>query len=99
MNQVNTREFVLELLKGEIKEFEETPTWDELADIVIFSLTLANQMGLDVDEIVRTKIAYNHARYPAKDFQEGDYEEARQRGKQTEVIWKPVFITNPPISE
>jgi hypothetical protein len=100
MNQVNTREFILELLKGEIQEFEENPTWDEVADLVIFTITLANQMGLDVDEIVRTKIAYNHARYPAKDFQKGDYNEARLRGKQTENLWKPVFIrTNPPIGE
>lgn len=97
MNKANTIEFLLQLLKGEVQEFEESPTEDEIADILIFALNITNAMGLDADEIVRTKIAYNSARYPSYEFQDGDYNDARKKCKGTEVIWKKVFYpSNPP---
>jgi hypothetical protein len=80
-------------------EFEETPTPDELADICIFALSIANLMGWDMNEEIRTKVAYNHTRYIAKDFQEGDYETARLKGKAREKEVKQIFYKqpNPPI--
>lgn len=97
MNKANTIEFLLQLLKGEVQEFEESPTEDELADLAIFTFNIANAMGVDLDAAMRTKVAYNHARYSAGEFQDGDYDEARKKCKGTEVIWKKVFYpSNPP---
>ena len=37
---------------------------EELADVLIYSLMLADNLGLDVGEIVRAKIATNDRKYP-----------------------------------
>lgn len=95
MSEKNSIDFLIGLLRGEVDEFDADRVEDELADIVVFALTIANSMGIDVDEAVRTKVAFNHARYIASEFQEGDYDETRARCKQTEVIWKPVFYPKP----
>ena len=49
----------------------------ELADVIFFALTIANLHGIDMDEAFRGKVAFNHGRYQARYFQDGDYEEAR----------------------
>lgn len=64
---------------------------NELADIVIFALNIANEYGFDMEEEIRRKIAYNHTRYNAADFQTGNYEEARKLGKSREADVKPLF--------
>lgn len=38
---------------------------EELADVLIYSLLLLEKYGLDLEEIVRNKIAINDAKYPA----------------------------------
>jgi dCTP diphosphatase len=38
---------------------------EELADVLIYCLALANRLGLDISTIVRDKIAANHGKYPA----------------------------------
>jgi NTP pyrophosphatase (non-canonical NTP hydrolase) len=37
---------------------------DELADVLIYSLLLANDLGLDIDEIITRKIEQNSRKYP-----------------------------------
>ena len=38
---------------------------EELADVLIYGVLLADRLGLGLDEIVRAKLAKNAARYPA----------------------------------
>ncbi len=42
------------------------PIADELADVVIYCLSLANRLELDVTTAVGAKLAANEARYPAR---------------------------------
>lgn len=39
---------------------------EELADVFIFALRMAERYGLDVAEIVKSKLALNAAKYPAE---------------------------------
>lgn len=39
---------------------------EELADVLIYCLMLADNLGLDVDEIVRAKLASNDEKYPVE---------------------------------
>lgn len=85
----NTPERIIELLQNEVVEASQSLTdtenlASEIADIVIFALTLANHYGFDMDLEVREKIGFNVGRYSADLFQEGDYEEARLKAKQVE---------------
>lgn len=93
MKEANTLPFLLKLLRQEIDEFEDSPTGDEMADILIFALTIANLMGIDAEPEVREKIAFNMTRYQAKYFQEVNYEESRQKVKEEEKVWKDDFYS------
>lgn len=89
----NTPERIIELLQNEAVEAAESLTDTEnlpgeIADIVIFALTLANKYGFNMDLEVREKIALNMVRYQARYFQDGDYEEAR---KYVKSIEKPIL--------
>ncbi|MCQ6267581.1 nucleotide pyrophosphohydrolase [Fictibacillus sp. WQ 8-8] len=39
---------------------------DELADVIIYSLQLADRLDVDVNEIVRNKMEKNAVKYPVK---------------------------------
>jgi NTP pyrophosphatase (non-canonical NTP hydrolase) len=41
---------------------------EELADVLCYTLALANELGLDIDEIVRDKMAKNALKYPAEQY-------------------------------
>jgi len=41
---------------------------EELADVLCYALALANELGLDLDTIVRDKMAKNALKYPADQF-------------------------------
>jgi len=49
---------------------------EELADVVCYTLALANELGIDVSQAVRDKMIKNERKYPAKEFRgrwgEGD---------------------------
>lgn len=101
----NSPEQIIRLLQNEVVEAADSLTdtnnlAGEISDIVIFALTLANEYGFDMDDEVRTKIAFNNARYSAIDFQE-DYEQARIKGKAREVWVKPMFYESqePPLPD
>ena len=98
LKEHNTPEKIIKLLKQEVQETEEslqdsTNLPSEIADLIIFSLTLANLHGINIEEEVLTKIAFNMARYQASDFN-GDYEEARLKGKAREEWVKPMFYND-----
>jgi len=46
---------------------------EELADVVCYSLALANELDLDVATIVRDKMLKNQQKYPAEEYR-GRYE-------------------------
>lgn len=100
MQSNNTFHTTVDLLRGEVDELVEAhPNGDnkdiaqEVADVFIFALTLANLLGVDVDTEVREKIAYNHTRYNAKTFAELPYAEARQTSRDwvKDTHWKETF--------
>ncbi|HYY48449.1 MAG TPA: nucleotide pyrophosphohydrolase [Thermoplasmata archaeon] len=41
---------------------------DELADVLIYGLSLANAVGLDLSEAISEKLVQNEAKYPAERF-------------------------------
>jgi NTP pyrophosphatase (non-canonical NTP hydrolase) len=41
---------------------------EELADVVCYALAMANELGLDLSEAVRDKMAKNERKYPADEF-------------------------------
>ena len=41
---------------------------EELADVLCYSLDLANELGLDISAIVRDKMVKNAKKYPAEEF-------------------------------
>ncbi|RMF76906.1 MAG: nucleotide pyrophosphohydrolase [Planctomycetota bacterium] len=49
---------------------------DELADVLCFSLALANVVGFDLAEAIEQKMVKNRRKYPAQDFL-GRYEKPR----------------------
>jgi NTP pyrophosphatase (non-canonical NTP hydrolase) len=41
---------------------------DELADVMIYCLSLCNQLGLDASELVEAKLAKNNTKYPVERY-------------------------------
>jgi dCTP diphosphatase len=41
---------------------------EELADVVVYCLTLSNVLGIDLSQAVRQKIARNAVKYPADEY-------------------------------
>ena len=41
---------------------------EELADVVCYALAMANELGFDLSDAVRDKIAKNERKYPAEEF-------------------------------
>ena len=41
---------------------------EELADVIGYSLALANELGLDVSDAIRAKMVKNAQKYPADEF-------------------------------
>ncbi len=41
---------------------------EELADVLIYCLSLANRIGIDVSQIVQRKLARNAVKYPVEQF-------------------------------
>jgi dCTP diphosphatase len=46
---------------------------DELADIICYALAIANELSIDIDSAMRSKMVKNEAKYPAQKFR-GRYE-------------------------
>lgn len=63
---------------GETEASEEVR--DELADVVIYCLSFANAMGIDLSRAVIEKIGKNEAKYPC-DLVRGDYRKYTEIGR------------------
>ena len=40
----------------------------ELADVIGYSMALANELGIDVSDAIRNKMVKNRIKYPAEEF-------------------------------
>lgn len=60
------------------EEAQRSGVIDELADVLVYSLTLADALGIDVSEAVRDKMARNARRFPAATWR------GRARGSRVE---------------
>ena len=47
--------------------FDKEKLADELADVLIYSFTLADTVGLDIEDIILSKIKKNAKKYPLID--------------------------------
>jgi NTP pyrophosphatase (non-canonical NTP hydrolase) len=47
---------------------ERTAVGEELADVLCYSLALANALGIDIADAVRDKMQKNAIKYPAEEF-------------------------------
>lgn len=61
------RGWVMEAIRREVNELEEASVnaeayTDELADVIIASLSVAGKLGIDIDAAVRRKMEINRAR-------------------------------------
>ena len=54
------------LLSGEPEKLQAVG--EELADVVCYSLAMANELGLDLSKAVRDKMAKNELKYPAEEY-------------------------------
>jgi NTP pyrophosphatase (non-canonical NTP hydrolase) len=67
----------------EIQKLLENPDYmkkikNELADVIIYSLSLADILGIDVSQAVTEKIKLNEAKYPVEKFK-GNYYKPEER--------------------
>jgi NTP pyrophosphatase (non-canonical NTP hydrolase) len=51
---------------GALPPDERAGVADELADVLIYGLSLGNALGLDVSDAILSKLERNEARYPAE---------------------------------
>ena len=79
---------LLEVFQWSGEDVEATDKVDkvkeELADVINYSFLLADRLNLDVDEIVRAKIAKNREKYPAELAygNSAKYTELKEAGRQ-----------------
>ena len=59
---------------------ERAAVADELADIVIYCLSLSNALDLDVSSAVLSKLQTNEHRYPADEFRGRFRQPEREKG-------------------
>ena len=50
------------------KEYDAGEVADELADVLIYCIYMADAMGFDMEEIIRSKMAKNAKKYPLKNI-------------------------------
>ena len=47
-------------------EFDQEHVSEELADVLVYCVDLADKLGLDMDEIIQAKMKKNAAKYPVE---------------------------------
>ena len=57
---------LLECFQWSDTEFDLEHVKEELADVIVYCQNMLDELGLDADEIVNSKMAKNEAKYPAE---------------------------------
>lgn len=105
MDKDNTPGRLLWLTMGEVTELAQALTaylanpseelrqevGYEMADIVIYLSSIAIALNLNLDDEVRTKLAFNQARFRPEDFL-SDHQAGYRRSKSLEDRVKPDFV-------
>ena len=55
---------LLECFQWDEEHYDLDHVKEELADVIVYCQNLLDKLGLDVDEIVNSKMAKNEAKYP-----------------------------------
>ena len=55
---------LLECFQWNDKEYNLEHVKEELADVIVYCQNMLDELGLDVDEIINSKMAKNEAKYP-----------------------------------
>lgn len=95
MKANNTPRRLLDLLCGELEELCEASAGktdeelrtdkefeQEIADVLLFTLSLCRQIGKDPTEVAMEKVAFNMIRYPAGSFYSGDFDQIMYSNRQ-----------------
>ena len=57
---------LLECFQWDDNDYDLQHVKEELADVMVYSLNLADKLGLDPDEIINMKMTQNEAKYPVE---------------------------------
>ena len=57
---------LLECFQWSDTDYDLEHVKEELADVIVYSQNLLDKLGLDVDEIVNSKMTKNEAKYPVE---------------------------------
>ena len=57
---------LLECFQWSDTEYDREHVKEELADVIVYCQNMLDKLGLDVDEIVMSKMAKNEAKYPVE---------------------------------
>lgn len=57
---------LLECFQWSNTEYDLEHVKEELADVIVYSQNMLDKLGLDVDDIVMSKMAKNEAKYPVE---------------------------------
>ena len=57
---------LLECFQWSDTEYDLEHVKEELADVIVYCQNMLDKLGLDVDEIVKSKMAKNEAKYPVE---------------------------------
>ena len=57
---------LLECFQWDDEKYDEEHVKEELADVMVYCLNLADKLGVDPDEIVNKKMDQNEAKYPVE---------------------------------
>lgn len=61
---------LLECFQWSDTDYDLEHVKEELADVIVYSQNMLDKLGLDVDEIVMSKMAKNEAKYPVEKAKE-----------------------------
>lgn len=57
---------LLECFQWEEKNYNLDDVKEELADVIVYCYNMLDKMGLDIDEIINSKMEKNEAKYPVE---------------------------------
>jgi len=57
---------LLECFQWSDEHFNPDAVKEELADVIVYCIDMADKLGLDIDEIINAKMDKNEAKYPVE---------------------------------
>jgi len=57
---------LLECFQWDEEHFDVNHVKEELADVIVYCINMADKLGVDIDEIINAKMELNERKYPIK---------------------------------